>query len=280
MQAVMPDQPPALEGVRHEYPTVAGQRVHVALAGPDDGPPVLLVHGWPQNWWVWRKVIPALAREHRIIAPDLPGFGWSDAPAGAYEKEELASRLLTLLDELGVERTTWIGHDWGGWIGFLTALRAPERIERMLALAIPHFWAPPSVKQTVALLAYQVPISLPVLGPRVADPMARRILQVGRGAERLSAEDVDRFASHIPPHVTVAMYRTLLTREVASVRRGRYSRQTLEVPTTVLYGSRDAITRDIPAGPVAGQPQLHVEFLDGPAHWIPEQRPEAVIQWL
>src|SRR5947209_8264483 len=199
MQAVMPDHPPALEGVRHEYPIVDGHRVHVALAGPDDAPPVLLVHGWPQNWWVWRKVIPALAPEHRIIAPDLPGFGWSDAPPGAYEKEELASRLLTLLDELGVERTTWIGHDWGGWIGFLTALRAPERIERMLALAIPPFWAPQSVKQTVALLAYQVPISLPVLGPRVADPMARRILQIGRGADRLSSEDVDRFASHIPP---------------------------------------------------------------------------------
>ena len=77
-----------------------------------------------------------------MIAPDLPGFGWSDKPPDRYEKEELAGRLLGLLDELGVDQVTWIGHDWGGWLGFLAALRSPERFERMLAVTIPHFWAP------------------------------------------------------------------------------------------------------------------------------------------
>ena len=203
--------------------SVDGVRIHVALAGPADAPPLLLVHGWPQNWWAWREVIPALAAEHRVIAVDLPGFGWSDASAGGYEKERLAGQLLSLLGELGIERVTWIGHDWGGWIGFLAALRAPERFERMLAVTIPHFWAPQTARQMVALLGYQVPISLPVLGPRIADPMVRRILQVGRGAEPLSAEDLDRFAGRIPPQVSVAMYRTFLTRELAPIRRGRYS---------------------------------------------------------
>lgn len=88
--------------------------MHVALAGPDDGPPLLLVHGWPQHWWEWRHVIPALAERFRVIAPDLRGFGWSEVPAGGYEKEQLASDMLALLDTLGIERVSWIGHDWGG----------------------------------------------------------------------------------------------------------------------------------------------------------------------
>ncbi|HSO98126.1 MAG TPA: alpha/beta fold hydrolase [Solirubrobacteraceae bacterium] len=255
-------------------------RLHVASAGHAKAPPLLLVHGWPQNWWAWRELIPQLAVNHRVIVPDLPGFGWSEGLPGAYEKETLASQLLALLDALSLERVTWIGHDWGGWLGFLAALRAPERLERMLAITIPHFWAPPTARQAVAALGYQVPISLPVVGPRLADPMVRRLLQVGRGRNPLAAEDVDRFADHIPPDVTVSMYRTLLTRELAPIRGGRYSSQTLEVPTTVMLGAEDLITHGTPAGPVRGQPQLHVEILEGVAHWIPEQRPDAVIRWV
>src|SRR5947209_14507379 len=76
----MTEAPPALDGVRHEFPTVDGIRLHVALAGPESAPPLLLVHGWPQHWWTWRELVPRLAGTHRLIVPDLPGFGWSEAP--------------------------------------------------------------------------------------------------------------------------------------------------------------------------------------------------------
>jgi len=67
------------EGVEHRWVNVAGgPRVHVAEAG--EGPPLLLLHGWPQHWWMWREVIPALARSHRVICADLRGHGWTDAP--------------------------------------------------------------------------------------------------------------------------------------------------------------------------------------------------------
>jgi pimeloyl-ACP methyl ester carboxylesterase len=256
-----------------------GLRTHVALAGPDDAPPVLLVHGWPQHWWSWRNVIPGLAQRFRVIAPDLRGHGWTNAPPDGYEKEQLVSDLLAVLDALGIERVTWIGHDWGGWTGLLAAMRAPARLERLLALSIPHLWDTLRPGRIAILLSYQGPISMPILGPRIADRMVRAILQSGRGPDRLDAADVRMFAENIPPRVTVAMYRTFVTREAWPVARGRYARSVLEVPTTLLVGAHDPVTRGTRPGEVAGQPQLRVEILDRVAHWIPEQRPQEVIDW-
>jgi len=272
-------EPPELQGVLHKYVDAGGLRTHVALAGPTDAPPVLLVHGWPQNWWTWRHVIPTLAEHFRVIAPDLRGHGWSEAPATGYEKEQLASDMLAVLDALAVERATWIGHDWGGWTGFLAALRARERIERLLALCIPHPWVKRDPRRLAVLLSYQGLISLPIVGPRVAGPMVRAVLQAGRGAQRLEPGDAALFAEHIPPAVTVAIYRTLLAREMVPLARGRYARAVLEVPTTLILGRADAVTKGTASGPVNGQPQLHVEVLDGVAHWVPEQRPQAIIDW-
>jgi pimeloyl-ACP methyl ester carboxylesterase len=271
--------PPDLPGVRHEYLDARGLRMHVALAGPEDAPPIFLVHGWPQHWWAWRNVIPLLAERHRVIAPDLRGHGWTEAPEAGYDKEQLASDLLALLDVLNIERVTWIGHDWGGWTGELAALRAPERIDRMLVLCVPHLWVPPHPRQ-LALLGYQGPISLPVLGRPMAQRMVPAILQAGRGGEPLSKEEVELFAQHIPAEVTVAMYRTFLTRELLPIARGRYAHAKLQVPTTVMVGARDRVTRGVTPGGVSGQPLLQVEEIDGVAHWLPEQRPDAVTGWV
>jgi pimeloyl-ACP methyl ester carboxylesterase len=275
----MSAEPPELPGVRHDYVDAGGVRVHVALAGPDDAPPLLLVHGWPQSWWEWRHVIPTLAERYRVIAADLRGHGWSEAPAGGYAKEQLASDLLALLDAMAIERVTWVGHDWGGWTGFLAALRAPQRFERMLALCIPHPWVAPDLRRLAVLLSYQGPISLPYVGLRIANPMIRAILQAGRGGERLGAQDVAMFADHIPPAVTVAMYRTFLTRELLPLARGRYANAALQVPTTLVLGRADAVTRGTAPGPVDGQPQLHVKVVDRVAHWLPEQRPQTIVDW-
>jgi pimeloyl-ACP methyl ester carboxylesterase len=265
--------------VGHDYVDAGGLRTHVALAGPPDAPPIVLVHGWPQNWWAWRRVIPGLVDRFRVIVPDLRGHGWTEVPKTGYEKEQLASDLLALLDVLGIERVTWVGHDWGGWAGLLAALRAPERFDRMLTVCIPHLWTEPSLRRLAVLLSYQGPISLPLVGPRVAEAMVQRILQVGRGSEPLPRAEVAMFAGHLPAKVTVAMYRTFLTRELTPMIRGRYADVVLQVPTTLMLGERDQVTWGIPAGPVDGQPQLHVKSLERVAHWVPEQRSQAIIDW-
>lgn len=269
---------PELPDVRHEFLDARGLRMHVALAGPEDGPAIVLVHGWPQNWWAWREVIPALAGSFRVIVPDLRGHGWTAAPPAGYEKQQLAMDVLGALDALGIERVTWIGHDWGGWVGFLAAMTAPERFERMLALGIPHPWVAPHPRQ-LAMLGYQGPISLPFLGLRLARPMARAILQTGRGADRLAAADLAIFSDNLPPAVTVAMYRTFLTREVLPVARGRFADVILDVASTLALGARDLVTRGIAAGPVDGQPRLDVQEWSDVGHWLPEQRSREIVRW-
>src|SRR5205814_6470059 len=81
---------PELEGANHRRLETGEVALHVAELGPADAPPLLLVHGWPQNWWCWHRVAPLLATEYRLLMPDLRGHGWSDAVAG-YEKERLAA---------------------------------------------------------------------------------------------------------------------------------------------------------------------------------------------
>ncbi len=118
-------------------------RVHVAEAG--DGPPIVLLHGWPQHRYEWRRVVPELSRTHRVIMPDLRGLGWSSVPDGPYDKETLVDDLLDLLDAEWLDEVDLVGHDWGGWVGFLAGLRAPERFRSLTALGIVHPWPPSSV---------------------------------------------------------------------------------------------------------------------------------------
>ena len=158
-----------------------------------------------------------------------------------------------------------------------SGLRIASR--RALILSVPHFWLPLDPRR-LALLGYQGPVSLPVVGARIAERMVPRILQAGRGGDPLSEKDVRLFADHIPPRVTVAMYRTFLTREVLPIARGRYAAAKLQLPTTLMYGDRDLVTRGLEPGPVPGQPELEVERVEGVAHWLPEQQPQVVIDWL
>jgi len=89
---------PPVAGVTHRYVNAGGVTLHVAEAG--EGPPLLLLHGWPQHWWCWRHLIPRLAPQYRILAPDLRGWGFSDAPPGDYAKATLAADIVALLDAM------------------------------------------------------------------------------------------------------------------------------------------------------------------------------------
>jgi len=127
---------PLVDGVSHSFVDVDGLSIHVAEAGV--GRTVVLLHGWLQNWYCWHKVIPLLADRYRLIMPDLRGHGWSEAPPTGYDKEQLAADLLGLMDVLDLDDALLVGHDWGGWVGFLASLREPHRFSGFLALGILH----------------------------------------------------------------------------------------------------------------------------------------------
>jgi pimeloyl-ACP methyl ester carboxylesterase len=154
--------------------------MHLAEAG--EGRPIVMLHGWPQHWYLWRRVVPRLAPQTRVLCPDLREFGWTEVPGRGYDRETMDRDVLALLDELELDRVDLVGHDWGGWIGFLLALRWPERIGRSVALTIAPPW--PSGDRRGVLeawrIAYQIPLALPQLGRRAVEHgLARLALRAG-----------------------------------------------------------------------------------------------------
>jgi len=110
-------------------------RLHAVIGG--DGPPLLLVHGWPETWYAWRHVMPALARDFTVIAVDQRGIGLSDKPADGYDTGTLAGDLVALMDGLGHQRFAVAGHDTGFAISYALAADHPERIDRAALVEIP-----------------------------------------------------------------------------------------------------------------------------------------------
>jgi pimeloyl-ACP methyl ester carboxylesterase len=117
------------------YVDTGDLRQHVVTGG--DGPPLLLVHGWPQTWYAWRLVMPTLAREFTVIAPDQRGRGLSGKPADGYDTGTLAADLAALMDTLGHGRFAVAGHDTGMWIGYALAADHPDRVERLAVAETP-----------------------------------------------------------------------------------------------------------------------------------------------
>lgn len=111
-----------------------GIGIHVVTAGPPDGEPVMLIHGFPETSYEWRHTIPALEDRYRLIVPDTRGFGESDKPDGPYDRAMLAADMIGVLDALGVEGAAVIGHDWGGIIGFKLAIDHPDRVTKVALL--------------------------------------------------------------------------------------------------------------------------------------------------
>ncbi|MFF7072994.1 alpha/beta fold hydrolase [Streptomyces pseudovenezuelae] len=108
---------------------VNGLRLHAVTGG--DGPALLLIGGWPQTWYAWREVMPALARHHTVVAVDSRGAGLSDKPDDGYDAGALANDLVALMTELGHDRFDVAGHDIGTWTAYALAADHPERVGRL-----------------------------------------------------------------------------------------------------------------------------------------------------
>ena len=110
-------------------------RLHAVIGG--EGPPLLLVHGWPETWYAWRLLMPALARDFEVIAVDQRGIGLTDKPEDGYDSATLAGDLVALMDALGHERFAVVGHDTGFIISYALAADHPDRVDRVALAEIP-----------------------------------------------------------------------------------------------------------------------------------------------
>ncbi|MBV8661596.1 MAG: alpha/beta hydrolase [Hyphomicrobiales bacterium] len=173
----MLEMPPA------RFVRVNGVRLRVYEAGPaDDAPPTILLHGWPEIAFTWRRQIKALCEAGiRVVAPDQRGFGASDAPAqtSAYAIEHLTGDLAALLDALAIDKAIFVGHDWGGFVAWEMPLRYPDRVAGVVALNTPHLPRAPAD-----------PIA--ILRKRYGERMYIVQFQDSDAADRLFAEHTDR----------------------------------------------------------------------------------------
>jgi pimeloyl-ACP methyl ester carboxylesterase len=120
----------------HAHADLGDVRLHYVTAG--QGPAVVLLHGWPQTWYMWRDVLPELARHHRVIAPDLRGLGDSSRPPGGYDKKTLAHDVWRLVhDVLQEQRLFVVGHDWGGPTAFALAAQHRDAVRRLAIFDVP-----------------------------------------------------------------------------------------------------------------------------------------------
>ena len=239
---------------------------------------------------MWRYLLPEFTTQYRVLCPDMRGFGWSDAPKSGYEKEQLATDIIALLDTLELEQVRIIGHDWGGWLGFLLCLRHPERVQQFVALNIPHPWQRLDVPALRSLWRfwYQGVIAFPGLGgwllrhkpDFVRSTILRRSLA---NRHALSEENLAIYAERLQEparaRASVALYRTFLLREFFPVAFGRYFPFSLRVPTLVLYGTRDIfVSPRLLRGYQTHTQTMRVELVQESGHFIAEECPNLVLE--
>ncbi len=275
---------PDVPGVSHRFVEANGLRFHVAEAG--EGEPILMLHGWPQHWYMWRCVIPQLAQRYRVICPDLRGFGWSDAPAGGYEKETLAADILALMDEMALTQVKLVGHDWGGYIGFLLCLFHPDRFERYLAISIIHPWPKLDRKRIGGAWrsAYQWVLASPAgplllrTQPRVIE---RALVSATCDKSAWTPTELEAFSNVLrePERAAAssALYRTFLLREAIPLVTGRYDGYRLETPTLLVLGRHDpAIGTEMIEGYERHADDMQTKIVEDASHFIVDEKPELI----
>ncbi len=270
--------------LRSRWVDGAGVRLHVVEAGPDDGPLVVLLHGFPEFWYGWRHQIPALARAGwRVWVPDQRGYNRSDAPAGvsAYDVDRLADDVEALIDAAGAERARVVGHDWGAVVAWWLALRAPERVERLAVLNVPHpvaykrFLArsPRQMLKSWYVGFFQMP-ALPELGLR---QLGARALRLSSAPGTFSDADLARYraAWDRPGRARgmISWYRAL-ARRLATVE---VDDPTVRPPTLIVWGEGDAfLDRRLAARSAAYCADVRLHTFPGVSHWVQHEAPETV----
>ena len=274
---------------------VGGEPIRLRRAGA--GPAVLLLHGHPQTHAMWHAVAPGLINEFSVIIPDLPGYGGSRPAPGSNTlpgtKDSMARRMLGLLDVLGVEQASVIGHDRGGRVAHRMAIGWPERVARLGLLdLVPSPQAAEREDMAFALATYRMfwfaqthpkQESLFQEEPKMWLPGT---LPDAEPHGRFNDKAIVDYLANIPDTETMAAlneaYRQSVERDVVEDRIGRLDALQIACPTLVLWGAEGRIGgwydpvelwRERATGPVEGK-----EIPAG--HFLAEEAPEAVISAL
>lgn len=286
----------AAAGFSDGYAEHDGIRIHYVEAG--SGPLVLMLHGFPQFWWLWRSQLTELGRDHHAVAPDMRGYNLSSAPSGveAYRMRNLLGDVRALVDELGGKPFTLVGHDWGGIVAWAFAIKHPELLERLVIIdAPPPFtWGrelerTPRQREAVRYMedfSKPAPLAEELLSAN--DFAAMDALAIERGIERgylaESERELYRGAWTRPGALTGGLNYYRAARMGEQVQFGqpaeaqeRMRSMRVEVPTLVIWGGDDRfLLPGLTEGLEEWVPDVRVEILEGAGHWVPQERAEEV----
>lgn len=277
----------------HTYIEINGIRLHVVQAGPADGPPLILLHGFPEYWYSWRHQIDPLANAgFRLYMPDQRGYNLSDKPKdiAAYSLDVLADDIIGLIDHIGVERAYIIGHDWGGGAAWWLANRSPERIAKLTVLNIPHHAAfsravrnDPEQRRKSRYMAYfQLPI-LPEISVRAFD---WRLLAgwAFNSSDAFTDEDLQQYKqAWAQPGAITGMINWY--RAVRKAPPKRLKNPQITVPTTLIWGKQDHVMKpDLAQHSVELCDEGYLHYIDDASHWVqhdaPNQVNQIILSWL
>ncbi|MDZ7344252.1 MAG: alpha/beta hydrolase [candidate division KSB1 bacterium] len=275
---------------RHHLRT-NGINLHVVEAGPENGPLVMLLHGFPEFWYGWRHQIEILAAAgYRVLAPDQRGYNLSDKPKGigAYRLDALADDVAGLIDAVGREKTVLVGHDWGGVTAWWTAIKFPQRVERLAVLNCPHPLAMrrhllhnrAQRRKSWYIFFFQLPF-LPEWRIRRNNWwVARRTLQATSRPGTFSDADIElyRQAWSQPGAITAMLnwYRAALRKKLQRVASSRVT-----VPTLLIWGAKDRfLGRELAQSSIDLCDDGQLVFIETATHWLQHEEPARVNELL
>ena len=274
------------------YIAVNGLELHTLVAGPETGPLVVLLHGFPENWYSWRKQIKPLAEAgYRVVVPDQRGYNLSDKPPGIhnYRLGALSADIVELIRSFGRERAIVVGHDWGGVVAWHLALRQPEVVEKLIVLNAPHPAAflreirsnPAQQRKSWYVGFFQLPIVPEELVGY--DPIESARFFFRRHAinqEAFSSFDIHVMATAIAqPGALTSMlnwYRAIV-RDRSAVENLR----PIETPTLLIWAEDDvALGRSLTYGLEPWVHHLKIHTISHCGHWVQNEAPEEVNEQL
>jgi pimeloyl-ACP methyl ester carboxylesterase len=262
---------------------------HVVVGG--DGPPLLLVHGWPQTWYAWRFVMPALARDFRVLAVDQRGIGLTGRPADGYDVGTLAGDLVALMDALDHPRFAMYGTDTGMPIGYALAADHPERVERLIVSEAilpglspsPPLLLPPHLNARLWHLAFnQLPAEVNealVVGRE--DVYFGAEFDASAGTRKLPSEVVDYYVERLASDPDALRGSFGFYRAIGASAAQNEQRKTQRLALPILaIGGEESSGRGIGATMETVADDVQTVVLEGSGHWVAEQAPEAMLDAL
>jgi pimeloyl-ACP methyl ester carboxylesterase len=272
--------------LRHQYADVGDVRLHYVAAG--EGPTVVLLHGWPQTWYMWRNVLPGLASHYRVIAPDLRGLGDSSRPLGGYDTRTVAQDIWRLMhDVLGHKRFIVVGHDWGGPVAFALAAQHRQAVRALAIFDVPV----PGDGAPIANVArwhfgFHGELDLPeaLVAGREDIYLGFFYRKGGARPDAISEEDKREYLRtyRLPGAMRAGFnYYRALPRDIED-NQAFLAQGKLEMPVLCYGGGAAGVGRGTAAIESWQRVAVSVQggVAEGCGHWIPEERPEWVVERL